>query len=76
MDGRYDDAIQLAEQAKLKEPSKAWRVIGASSCFKGDGAGAGAAWSHLDSTGRKFVEYVCARNHVAVPKEVDGRKVL
>ncbi|HEX6838235.1 MAG TPA: RNA polymerase sigma factor [Polyangia bacterium] len=74
--GRYDEAIQLAGRAKASEPARAWRVIGASSCFKGDAAEAGAAWTHLDATGRKFIEYVCGRNHVVVPKDAEGRKVL
>lgn len=65
--GDYDDAVELAKQVLPQDPHKAWRIIGASSCFKQDAAGAGAAWDALDRSGRKFIEYVCKRNDVTLP---------
>jgi RNA polymerase sigma-70 factor (ECF subfamily) len=65
--GEYDDAIGLAKQAREQEPAKAARIMGASSCFKGDAAGATEAWQALDDRGRKFIEYVCKRNDVTLP---------
>ena len=46
---------------------RAWRIIGAASCFAGDAAGATAALDALDDKGRRFVAYVCANNKVALP---------
>ena len=71
--GDYDEAIDLAKQAKGQDATKAWRIIGASSCFKQDAAGAAAAWNELDGGGKKFIEYVCKRNDVTLP---DGAPVL
>jgi hypothetical protein len=65
--GDYDEAIGLAKQARAQDPAKAARIMGASSCFKGDAAGAAAAWNALDPRGRKFIEYVCKRNDVTLP---------
>jgi RNA polymerase sigma-70 factor (ECF subfamily) len=73
VEGRYDDAIKLAGESKAEgdaseqEVAQAWRVIGASSCFKQDGPGATEAWQALDPQGRRFIEYVCGRNNVMVP---------
>jgi RNA polymerase sigma factor (sigma-70 family) len=71
--GEYDDAIELAKQAQPHDAAKAWRIIGASSCFKQDAAGATAAWDALDPRGKKFIEYVCKRNDVTLP---NGAPVL
>jgi RNA polymerase sigma-70 factor (ECF subfamily) len=65
--GEFDDAIELAKQARAQDPAKAARIMGASSCFKGDAAGATDAWHALDDHGRKFIEYVCKRNDVTLP---------
>jgi hypothetical protein len=66
--GRYAEAITLAREGRAAQPSRAWRIIGASSCFLKDAAGAGAAWRELDEQSRKFVEYVCANNRVTIDK--------
>ena len=71
--GEYDEAIDLAKRASAGDAPKAWRIIGASSCFKQDSAGAIAAWRELDGRGKKFIEYVCKRNDVTLP---DGAPVL
>lgn len=71
--GEYDEAIDLAKRASAGDAPKAWRIIGASSCFKQDSAGALAAWRELDGRGKKFIEYVCKRNDVTLP---DGAPVL
>jgi len=65
--GEYDDAIELAKQARAQDPAKSARIMGASSCFKGDAAGATEAWQALDNRGRKFLEYVCKRHDVTLP---------
>ena len=46
---------------------KAWRIIGASSCFQKDKSGAAAAWNHLVAMDRQFLKYVCQRNNIVVP---------
>ena len=66
--GRYADAIRLASEARADDPPRAWRIIGAASCFAGDAAGAAAARDALDGAGRRFIEYVCANNKVALPR--------
>jgi hypothetical protein len=67
VDGKYDCAIELARKAVKTQPSRAWRVIGASSCSKKDRAGAVEAWNKLDNMGRNFVRYVCKRNDIELP---------
>ena len=64
--GRYADAIALAKQVQSADPQRAGRIIGASSCFLGDAPAATAAWRTLNASGKQFVAYVCARNHVAI----------
>ena len=71
--GEYDRAIALARPQTSAEPQKAWRIVGASSCFNKDVAGATEAWNALDPSSRKFVEYVCKRNDVTLP---DGAPVM
>ena len=72
--GQYDQAIALARPHVADEhASKAWRIVGASSCFKQDANGATEAWNQLDTPGRKFIEYVCKRNDVTLP---DGSPVM
>lgn len=73
LDGRYEDAIRMADESKDQDPSRAWKIIGASSCFLQDPTGAAEAWQALDPNGRKFIEYVCQRNDVVLP---DGAEVL
>ena len=65
--GRYAEAIERATAARAADPPRAWRIIGAASCFRGDAAGAAAARDALDDKGRRFVEYVCANNKVTLP---------
>ncbi|MDB4969344.1 MAG: hypothetical protein JWN44_5033 [Myxococcales bacterium] len=71
--GEYEQAIDLAHEALPDDPQKAWRVIGASSCFQHDADGAESAWSALDDHGKRFIEYVCKRNDVTLP---NGAPVL
>jgi len=65
--GQYALAIAKARWCTAAEPSVAYRVIGASSCFLKDRATALDAWTHLDSQGRNFVKYVCLRNDIKIP---------
>jgi hypothetical protein len=60
--GDYASAIRLAKRAAPSLPAKAWRVVGASSCFLKDLAGAREAYSRLGEREREFLRYVCARN--------------
>lgn len=68
LQGRYADAIRLGRQATGgDDAAKAWRIVGAASCFLHDAAGATEAWQHLSVPAQKFIEYVCKRNDVVVP---------
>jgi cell division septum initiation protein DivIVA len=62
--GDYAGAIKLAKRAAPALPSKAWRVVGASSCFLKDVAGAREAYQRLGDQQREFLRYVCARNAI------------
>jgi hypothetical protein len=65
--GKFQQAIQLAEPHVKDEPDQAWRLIGGSSCFLKDKAGAMKAWNNLDTKGRAFLKYVCSRNGIELP---------
>jgi tetratricopeptide (TPR) repeat protein len=65
--GQYANAIEIAKKAAKAQPTQAWRLIGASSCFLKDRGGAVQAWNKLDAQGRNFLKYVCSRNAIAVP---------
>jgi hypothetical protein len=62
--GDYVGAIKLAKRVAPSLPAKAWRVVGASSCFLKDVEGAREAYSRLGEQEREFLRYVCARNTV------------
>lgn len=65
--GQYANAIETAKKAAKSEPLKAWRIIGAASCFLKDRSGAQQAWNKLGPQERSFLKYVCSRNAIAVP---------
>jgi pSer/pThr/pTyr-binding forkhead associated (FHA) protein len=65
--GQYANAIETARKAAKSEPLKAWRIIGAASCFLKDRNGAMAAWNKLGPQERSFLKYVCSRNAISVP---------
>jgi hypothetical protein len=67
VEGRFDDAVKLANDARDENPAKAWRIVGAAKCFLKDGAGAAEACQHVDANARKFIEYVCRRQGVKLP---------
>jgi hypothetical protein len=65
--GQYANAIETAKKAAKSEPLKAWRIIGAASCFLKDRNGAMQAWNKLGPQERSFLKYVCSRNAITVP---------
>ena len=65
--GQYANAIETARKAAKSEPLKAWRIIGAASCFLKDRGGAMSAWNKLGPQERSFLKYVCSRNAITVP---------
>jgi len=65
--GQYASAIETAKKAAKSEPVKAWRIIGAASCFLKDRGGAMQAWNKLGPQERSFLKYVCSRNAITVP---------
>jgi pSer/pThr/pTyr-binding forkhead associated (FHA) protein len=64
--GQYANARDLAMPITKGLP-KAWRIVGASSCFLKDKDGATKAFNKLDSQGKQFLKYVCSRNGMTVP---------
>lgn len=65
--GEYKKAIELARPQIKTAPQRAWRVIGASSCFLKDKPTAGDAYEKLDDQGKAFLRYVCGRNAIQLP---------
>ena len=67
--GEYQKAADKARAVLKKDPgnTRAWRLFGGSSCFLKDKTGASTAWNHLGSIERKFLQYVCQRNGIALP---------
>ena len=67
--GAYAESIDMARRALRGDAnnSKAWRIIGASSCFLKDKAGASSAWNKLGNMDRQFLKYVCGRNAITIP---------
>jgi hypothetical protein len=65
--GQYRLAIAAASIDVDVNPTRAWRIIGASRCYEKDQAGALRAYSHLDGVGRNFLKYVCSRNAITLP---------
>jgi pSer/pThr/pTyr-binding forkhead associated (FHA) protein len=65
--GQYANAIETAKKAARSQPAKAWRIIGAASCFLKDRNGAMQAWNKLGAQERSFLKYVCSRNAITVP---------
>jgi pSer/pThr/pTyr-binding forkhead associated (FHA) protein len=67
--GDYQAAIDKARRALRDDPgnTRAWRLIGASSCFLKDKAGASTAWNKLGNIERQFLKYVCQRNNITLP---------
>jgi RNA polymerase sigma factor (sigma-70 family) len=66
--GQYAEAIALARPKVASNPDKAWRIVGAASCFLKDAPAATEARNALDVHGRRFVEYVCSRNGITLPQ--------
>ena len=65
--GQYANAIETAKRAAKSQPTRAWRIIGAASCFLKDRSGAMQAWNKLGAQERSFLKYVCSRNAITVP---------
>src|SRR5579883_292710 len=67
--GNYPSAIDKARRALHVSAGnpKAWRIIGASSCFLKDKGGAVSAWNKLGPMDRQFLKYVCQRNAITIP---------
>lgn len=65
--GQYANAIETAKKAAKAQPTRAWRIIGAASCFLKDRGGAMQAWNKLGPQERSFLKYVCSRNAITVP---------
>ena len=64
--GQYESARSKALTITKAAP-KAWRIVGASSCFLKDRDGAIKAYNKLDGQGKGFLKYVCQRNGITVP---------
>jgi hypothetical protein len=64
--GDFSHAKTLARVAVAVEPSRAWRLIGASGCFLKDQRGVEEAAAHLSAQERRFLRYVCGRNGVSL----------
>jgi hypothetical protein len=64
--GQYATARDLAMPLTKGLP-KAWRIVGASSCFLKDKDAASKAFNKLDPQGKQFLKYVCSRTGLTLP---------
>jgi hypothetical protein len=62
--GYYKKAIELAGRVRDYQPRKAFRIMGAASCFLKDERGAKRAYQALEPQGQQFLKYVCMRNEI------------
>src|SRR4051812_34089430 len=68
--GHYPQARELGRQAVAKEPVKAWRIVGASSCAMKDRAGALEALGHLPAKAdAELIRFACQRAGVEISDE-------
>lgn len=67
--GDHQAAIGTARQVIHMQAgnSKAWRIIGVSSCYLKDSASALDAYERLQANNRQLLQYVCERNGVTLP---------
>jgi pSer/pThr/pTyr-binding forkhead associated (FHA) protein len=66
--GNYTVARDKARKANHGScTNKAWRIIGASSCFLKEHDEAARAWNKLGNMDRQFIKYVCDRNQLKIP---------
>ena len=68
-ESRYLDTVDLAHRSLALEGAdpRAFRLLGAASCFLGDRVGAREAWYPSTKMDRKLLEYICGRNGLPVP---------
>lgn len=62
--GNYGAAISLARSVQRKNPTRAWRIIGAAACNSKDEKLASEAFKHLDSASRQYLIYTCQRQGI------------
>jgi len=68
--GNYQQARNLARQALARDPSRAWRIVGTSSCLLKDRAGALEAASHLPQKGDlELIKFACQRSSIDIADE-------
>jgi hypothetical protein len=68
VDGKYEEAIRLANQVKGNgDHPRARRILATSNCFLGRRDAVVALWGSLDPPSRQLVKFVCQRNKIQVP---------
>lgn len=64
VNGDFSAAISLARSVQRKNPTRAWRIIGAAACNSKDVKLASEAFKHLDSASRQYLIYTCQRQGI------------
>ncbi len=68
--GNYQQAREFAKQALAREPARAWRVVGTSSCLLKDRPAALDAIAHLRDKGDvELIRFACQRAEVDITDE-------
>jgi serine/threonine protein kinase len=65
VNGNFRQSISMAKAVQRGNPTRAWRIIGASACTIKDVKLASEAFRHLDSAGRQYMIYRCDRHGIA-----------
>jgi hypothetical protein len=63
--GEFSESLRLAKLCVKESPARSYRVIGAAACNLHDVEGANLAYRHLDSSGRQYLVYACARQDLS-----------
>lgn len=64
VNGNFMAAISLARSVHLRNPTRAWRIIGAAACNVKDVKLVSEAFKHLDSASRQYLIYTCQRQGI------------
>jgi hypothetical protein len=67
---QYAKVISLALPIALRNPGRAWRLVGPSACKLRDLKRANEAYRYLDAPGKKYLVIICASESIQL---IDGQ---
>lgn len=66
VNGNFERSIGMSMAVQRGNPTRAWRIIGASACAMKDAKLATESFKHLDSAGHQYMIYACKRQGLIV----------